>query len=427
MHAEPLHIDLQQAIDAGPFAPEKRVTTLCWLCVVFGVIALVGGLVTEYPDAYVWGTYYTSFLFWMGLSVGSVMTTVIVQIVRATWVVPVRRIAEANIAFLPWAFVLFLITYLGKEHLFPWAVTPMPGREWWMQPGFVYMRFGLLFLLFFYLLYQYTKNSLRSDVGVAQEKAANSDSWKGGIYANLTESWRGEKEEVPALQRRMSIMAPAVVVAYVVVWTLFATEMLAGMNTIWFSNMFGGFEFLGNIYMGWAATGVIAIHLAAKNEVFSKILRRRQLWDLGMLCFGFCMLWGYTFFSQYLPQWYGNMPEETQWLILRTKEFPWKPFSYLTLATAFIIPFILLLSEDVKKNPKTFMGVAGVIFTGLWLEKYVLIMPELSPSLVPFSIVDVGIFLGMMGIYGLSIQGFLRRFPIITVSHPQAKNDTTSW
>lgn len=425
MHTEPLHINFQEVVATGPFAKEKRITTLCWLCVLFGTITFFGALFSPYPNELVWGSYYTSFLFWMGLAVGAVMTTVIVQIVRATWVVPVRRIAEAHIAFLPWAFFLFLGTYAGKEYLFPWAREPMPGREYWMEPNFVYARFTVLFLLFFYLLYRYTRNSLRSDIGSLREETG--EKWQGGLYARLVSGWNGSSEEIISAQKTMSFMAPIVVVCYALVWTLFATEMLGGMDTIWFSNMLGGFEFLGNIYMGWAVIGVIGIYLAKNNEIYAKIIGRRQLWDLGMLCFGFCMLWGYTFFSQFLPQWYGNLPEETQWLIVRTRDFPWKPLGYLTFSCAFVIPFVTLLSQDTKKNPTTFTMIAGVIFTGLWLEKYMFVMPQLSPDSIPFGLVDVGIFVGMLGIYGLSVQGFLTRFPIITVSHPQARNDVKSW
>jgi hypothetical protein len=139
------------------------------------------------------------------------------------------------------------------------------------------------------------------------------------------------------------------------------------------------------------------------------------------------MLWGYTFFSQFLPQWYGNMPEETQWLILRTRELPWKALGYTTFGCAFVVPFILLLSRDIKKNPATFSIVAMVIFAGVWLTKYMVVMPQVSPEAIPFSFVDIGVFLGFFGIYILSIQSFLAKFPFMTFSHPQAKGDVKSW
>src|SRR5690606_34019969 len=115
---------------------------------LIGVASFIIG-VLKFDPAYVWGVYYTNLIFWMGLSLGGVIIACIIQIVRAKWAPPIRRIAEANIAFLPWAFFLFLGSFAGKEVLFPWGRAPMPGREWWMEPHFVYARFIVLFLLLF--------------------------------------------------------------------------------------------------------------------------------------------------------------------------------------------------------------------------------------------------------------------------------------
>ncbi|MCI5064738.1 hypothetical protein MRY87_03320 [bacterium] len=427
MHIEVPDIDLRAALDAPPMDPGKGVRTVGILGVLVGVTVFFTAFFSDYPNKLLWGTYFASLLFWMGLSVGAVMTTAIFQIVRALWAVPIRRIGEAHISFLPWAFMLWAATYFGKEELYPWATAPMPGREEWMEPNFVYIRFAVLFLGFFLFLRYFVRLSLRSDVGLARLHAANKELWKGGVYKGLTENWKGEEEEVIGAQRKMSILAPVLVVCYAVVWTLFATELVAGMDTVWFSNMFGGFEFLANIYTAWAMTAVISFYLATRHTQFGKNLKNRQKWDLGMLTFGFCMLWGYTFFSQFLPQWYGNMPEETQWLILRTREFPWKSLGYVTLATAFVIPFILLISRDVKKNPVTFSIVACIIFIGVWLTKYMVIMPQLSPGEIPFGFVDIGIFIGFFGIYLLAVGNFLKTFPFMTFSHPQANGDVKSW
>ncbi len=427
MHQEVPSVDIEAVVDAEPVRFGAAVRTTAWAAVLIGVIVFFAALFGGYPVEQLWGAYYVNLLFWMGLSVGALMTTAIFQIVRAVWCVPIRRIAEANVAFLPWAYLLFLATYFGKEYLFPWGRGPMPGREWWMQPDFAYARFAVLFLGFFYLLYRYTRLSVRSDFGYLREKPEQRGKWTGFLASNFTKNWSGSEEEVPKLQRKMTYGAPVVVLAYVMVWTLFATEMVGGMDTIWYSNMLGGFQFLGNIYMGWAAIAVTCILISRRHEQFDRHFRRRQMWDLGMLTFGFCMLWGYTFFSQFLPQWYGSLPEETQWLILRTRELPWMFWSYLTLSLAFFFPFIVLLSDEVKKNSITLSIACCVVFAGVWLEKFVLVMPQISPESVPFGIVPIGIFIGMLGIYVLSIQGFLAKVPFMTVSHPQVRGDVKSW
>jgi Ni/Fe-hydrogenase subunit HybB-like protein len=426
MHIEPLNLDVKEAIEGGPLEPSPFLVRLLIMFLAIGVFGFFAAYFTEFPKDQLWGIYYQNVIFWMGLAAGGVMTTVIMQIVRARWSPPVRRIAEANVAFLPYAWVLFLCTYFGRHELFPWANAPMPGREIWMRPECVYLRFAILFGGFFFLLHRYVRTSLRGDIGFARDQAPTQEKWKGWTYASITKGWKGAEREILPLQRKLSCWGPVVVLCYAIVYTLFATEMIVGMDTIWFSNMFGGFQFLGNIYIGWSFTALVAIYLAKNYSAYNKVITTRQTWDLGMLMLGFSMLWGYTFFAQFLPQWYSNMPEETQWLILRTREFPWKNIGWLTFTLCFIMPFILLLSEDVKRAPKALCTVAIIAMAGVWFEKYIVIMPQLSPGAVPFGFVDITILLGFIGVYGLAFLSFLKKFPFIPVSHPLT-HDSIEW
>ena len=89
MHIEVPNIDIEAAIQAPPVAPSRTTRTLGLICIVIGVSVFFWALFSDYPDKLLWGTYFVSLLFWMGLSVGAVMTTAIFQIVRALWAVPI--------------------------------------------------------------------------------------------------------------------------------------------------------------------------------------------------------------------------------------------------------------------------------------------------------------------------------------------------
>ena len=372
-----------------------------------------------------WTVFFINCVYWLGLSLGGVMLSVIFQIVRATWSAPIRRIAEANVSFLPYAYGAVLCTYFGKEYLFPWARGPMPGREYWMQPNLVYIRIAVLLGILILLMTRFVRMSLRGDVGLARENGTQTR-WSGFKYESLLSGWKGSKEEVPALQNKMSWNGPLIAAVYAVGVSIFSFEMVMGMSTEWTSNMFGGFEFLGNIYMGFAVTTLWTIYFASNSFAYNKCLSKQQLWDLGKLIFGFCMLWGYTFISQYLPQWYGNIPEETHWMILRSKSMPWKPLGWLTFSMCFVCPFILLVSEDLKKTPKALASVCFLILCGVWMERYMIITPEVYPTSIPFNITEIGVTLGFLGGYFLCITNFMSKFPYVPVSHPQSRG-ITKW
>ena len=421
MHADPLHINLDEVSKSEPIPTRSGINNLLWLAITVGSCVFFAYLFID--PKHVWNSYFITSLFWLGLSLGGVMTTVIFQIVRATWCAPIRRVAESNVAFLPYAYLGFMGTYFGRHYLYNWANAPMPGREFWMQPDFVYERFGLMLGLLVFLMTRFVKMSLRSDIGFLKETSTNKSFWQGHPYDNLVTNWQGSKTEINALQNKMSFNGPVIVLAYVVIVSLMAFELVMGQDNVWYSNMMGGFMFLGNIYMAWAMTILLTIYYMSVSPVFKRQMGTQQLWDLGKLTFGFSMLWGYTMLSQYLPQWYGNMPEETQWLILRTKEMPWKPIAFLTLGTCFIFPFITLISEDIKKTPRALVVIASVVLVGLWLEKFILVSPQRYPTELPFGILDIALFVTFGAAYFMAVTGFMSKYPLLTVSHPQAKGE----
>lgn len=416
-HVDVVPVNIDKVIEAGPIEVSGSTKTKLWIMIMIGVIVFSAGLL--FGDAgETWGAFYVNAVWFQGLALGGVMTTVIMQIVRAKWGAPVRRLAEANVAYLPVAFVVFLTTYFGREYLFYWGRHPMPGREFWMSPGFVYLRFSVLFFVLFYVMTRFVFMSLRGDVGLAHDRAKDKSKWERPIHRYLLGGWKGAEREVIPLQRKMSVNAPVVAMCYIVVVSLFAFEMIMGMNPIWFSNLFGAFIFVSQIYIGWAGLALMTMYFAKKNKAFGEQIHTQQYWDMGKLNFGFCMLWGYMFWSQFLTQWYGNLPEETQWLILRTREFPWKGLAWIAFPMAFVIPFVTLLSRDLKKTPKTYAVVCLTLMTGVWLDRYLIIMPEVSPHHIPFGITEIGIFVGFLGAYLLCIRTFLSKYPFLQVSHP---------
>ncbi|HMO01907.1 MAG TPA: hypothetical protein PKD37_01695 [Oligoflexia bacterium] len=417
MHIDPSKIKYEEIIKKLPLPFTAGGKALPIVLVLVGCLSAFYGLSFGNPQHF-WASYYTNVIFWMGLAVGGVIISCIFQIVRAEWSPPVRRITEATSAFLPAIFFLWALSFFGKEYLFPWATSASPGKEWWMKPLFVYGRFFLILGGLFYLMSRFVRLSLRGDLGLLREESPEKIFWNSSRYDRLVKNWRGAQVEIPLLQKKLSWNAPLIIALFAFLYSLFAFEMIMSLDPVWYSNMFGGFICVSGIYLAWAVTSITCSNLSRDFKDYDGVIGRQQFWDLGKLTFGFGILWAYLFFSQFLPQWYGNLPEETQWMILRTREWPWKGLGWATLASCFIIPFIVLLSRDVKKNRVTLKLICVLIVVGLWLAKYVIVMPHFFAEEIPFGVVEVGLFLGFLGVYSYCVRSFLSRYPYVPLSHP---------
>lgn len=425
MHSDPVRIDIPAIVKSDRIVPESSLKTISWTLLFVGICAWSLGFIW-YEKKVLWGIYYANTIFFLGLAFGGSMLPVIFQIVRAKWASPVRRLYECHAGFLLFGFLLLIGSYFGKDYLFPWATGPMPGREWWMQPNFAYARHLICLLALIGYILWFVRQSIRADIGFISEDPQAKSKWADWEYLSFIKGWKGSNIEIPEIQRRMSFHAPIIVFLYAVFMSLFAFEMIMGMDTMWFSNLFGAHIFISSIYIGWCGTGILVNYLRKKYPLLGAQIGSQQYWDMGKLTFAFCMLWGYFTFAQFLVQWYGNLPEETQWLILRTREYPWKSLAWLVFGACFVIPFITLMSEDVKKVPWLYGSVAIVPFLGLFMERYLLVMPQLSPTAIPFHggliVITVLTFLGFLGGYLICYFGFLSKYPYMTVSSPLAKN-----
>jgi len=186
----------------------------------------------------------------------------------------------------------------------------------------------------------------------------------------------------------------------------------------WYSTLFGGYFLVGSFYSGIAAIYLLAL-LVGRSEPLREHVGPRHFHDLGKLLFAFSLFTGYLFYVQFLTIWYGNLPAETRYVILRVKTTYWEPLAWTVLFTMFVIPFLVLLSRRVKLQRTPMILLSLLIMAGMWLEKLILVAPSLWKGKdFPLGVTEVMITAGFFGVMGLCLTVFLRRVSIVPISDP---------
>ena len=85
------------------------------------------------PDR-VWSAYQFNLFDWLGLAMGSVVVAASQKLAKGHWSGVIIRLAEAAVAFLPVAVVLFFVSFIGREYIYPWVTTPRTDLGWWLTP-----------------------------------------------------------------------------------------------------------------------------------------------------------------------------------------------------------------------------------------------------------------------------------------------------
>ncbi len=138
---------------------------------------------------------------------------------------------------------------------------------------------------------------------------------------------------------------------------------------------------------------------------------------MGKILQGFSLFWVYLMFSQFLPIWYANMPEETGFVIKRVMDEPFKSFAWAVLTCCFIFPFVSLLPRTHKIFTPIIVFIATVSVSGLWMDKFILIIPSLADGIM-FSMNHILITLGFLSAFVATFLVFANKFPIIPFGDP---------
>ncbi len=372
------------------------------ILVLVGLAAFLYGAYGAYRLR-AWQIFTVNYVFWAGLAFGGVLFSAVLNLSKAVWGRPIKRMAEAFSAYLPVSFLLFWVLWPGKEYIFPWIEKPVPEKQAFLNAPFMFAREGIclfsLTLLSLLLVYF----SVKAD----REWLRN-----GRPPVSMEYPWSG-------LFRSQWRFSPVLPAAYAFILSLFAIDLIMSLSSEWYSTLFPGYYFIAAFYSAIAALYLFVL-LANNRLGLKKYLFPRQFHDLGKLTFGFAIFTGYLFYAQLLVIWYGNLPEETRFVILRTKLDPWKPWAWIVLFMVFVIPFLTLLSKRIKIKRIPMIVITIMILVGLWMERFLLVVPSTwsgRPG-IPFGLLEVLISAGFFGLVWLCMTLFLSRVPIVPVSDP---------
>jgi len=353
-----------------------------------------------------WKAYLINFLIWSAIAQGGLLFSTLMHTVKAKWSGSLSGLSEAFAGFFPVSLILFLLLFLGGAHVFPWSHGhDLHGKEVWLNIPFLFTRDFIALFILYGLGFGYIYYSL-------QFKKVDTANGKGTIRSLFRILQGGRQPEPEVIRKRMDLLAILYMLAFTLVLSLIGYDLVMALDPHWISTLFGAYTFVKAIYVGLGGLIIFAavMHLNPKNDF---TLPSSQFHDIGKLFFAFCLVWADFFYVQLVVIWYGNIPEETAYVIERVMMVPWKYLAWFVFAVSFVIPFFILLNKKVKTMPAFMMVLAACMITGIWLEHLLLVGPALSHSThtLPLGIKDFMISLGFLGLMLLALNAFLRQFP----------------
>jgi hypothetical protein len=381
---------------------------------ILGLILFVQSLAGGAADR-AWQLFHVNWLYFNGLATGSVAFAAVQKVTNAKWSGLIIRFAEAAVAFLPVSLIgLVLIFTVGYHSIYGPMEAALPGLQHakavWLSHDFMFARLGLGLLALVIVGWKLVKADMVPDMYATRSVVSGG---RRALFERWSQGYEPSSSGAFEHESRIRRLAPLYVVMYAYVLTLVAFDGIMALQPHWFSNLLGGFIFMGAFLGAHMLLALLMIYGSAHLGI-SDLVSPKQRHDLGKLCFGFTVFWTYLMWAQFLVIWYGNMPEETGFVFARLWGH-WLPVAKAVGIGMFIIPFFGLLGVAPKKSRITLGFFASVSLTALWLERYLLVMPSVTVLPGPtFGLPELGPTLAFAGLFLFSYGLFGRSFPMLS-------------
>lgn len=393
------------------FVVPARLRTTSLALIGIGILVLVLGGITllgsddHYAQTRFWIVLLHNSVFFALITVASIFILAASSLAQGGWIVAYRRIPEAiganvwlfgGIAAIVLLAICFGVNIGGHNPIFHWTHPEgdkiLEGKSAFLNPG-MFAGFTIVTVA----LWSYFGFKFRS-LSLAQDKAPRNSTkiyWKTVTLSGI----------------------------FLLVYAL--TQMsttpwmwLMSIDAHWYSTMFSWYTFASAFVSGMSLILLWVVYL--KNQGSLELVNKEHLHDLGKLQFAFSIFWTYVWFAQYMLIWYGNIPEETVYFKIR-QQGPYGVIWYATFIINFIMPILVLMTRNSKRNYFTVCFMGMMIIFGHWLDFYIITMPGPLKEHWHLGWYEMGVFAGFAGLLMFSVSRTLASANLVPSNHPLLK------
>ncbi len=346
-------------------------------------------------------------IYFAGLGIIGLFFLAIQYAAQAGWSAPVKRIALAIGHWIPISGMLMLVLwFVVKADVFHWThhdlyvegagfdaiINGKSGYFFWPLdaggfPLFYILRMVIFFALWYLFFVWIKREMLAEDID-------------GG-----TAHWTKARS-----------LSAVFLVIFAVSSSIAAWDWVMSIDTHWYSTMTGWYVFASWFVSGLAAITLVVIFL--KEQGYLKVVNANHLHNLGLFVFAFSIFWAYIWFSQFLLIYYANIPEETVYFVNQMNNSPYSWIFYASIIMNFVLPFLLLMTRDSKRQMSMLKVVCTIVVVGHWLDFFNMITPGVMQKNGGLGFLEIGLAMVFLAAFLFVTLNALSKVPLIAKNHP---------
>jgi len=398
------------------FALTFSIVMVLFLAVAYLVVKGVGIWGINIPIG--WGFAIVNFVWWIGIGHAGTLISAILYLLNQKWRTSINRFAEAMTLFAVACAGLFPLIHTGRPwmayYMFPYPSTMgiwPQFRSPLIWDVFAVSTYGTVSLMFWFV-------GLLPDLATLRDRAKTK--WQQMIFGALSMGWRGSARHWHRYQSAYLLLAGLATPLVLSVHTVVSFDFAVGIVPGWHTTIFPPYFVAGAIYSGFAMVLTLAIPMRAAYNM-QDFITMRHLEQMAKVMLATGLIVAYGYFVEFFMAFYSGNKFDV-FLANQRLHGPYAPFYYALILCNILTPQLLWFKK-VRRNIPLLFVISLIINTGMWLERFVIVVISLTRDFMPSAwgrysatVWDYATFVGTLGLFTMLIFLFVRGLPAIAIS-----------
>lgn len=365
-----------------------------------------------------WAFDITNFVWWIGIGHAGTLISAILLLFRQRWRTGVNRAAEAMTIFAVMCAGIFPLMHTGRPWLdifmFPYPNTRGPLWVNFNSP-LLWDVFAISTYFIISLLFWYT--------GLVPDLASVRDRAKGlrkKIYGFFSMGWTGAAKHWQRHEYLSLVLAgiatPLVLSVHTIVSFDFATSVIPG----WHTTIFPPYFVAGAIFSGFAMVQTLMV-MTRKTLNLQEYITLNHIESMNKVILLTGTMVGSAYLIELFVAWYsGYIYEQFAFYNRVLGPYYW---AYFAMMACNLLSPQVFWSKKIRRSVWWTFFMSIFVNIGMWFERFVIIATTLAKDFLPSSWsyywpswVEIGMYLGTIGLFFTAYLIFARVAPVVAIA-----------
>jgi len=330
-----------------------------------------------------WAWDITNFVWWVGIGHAGTLISAVLLLFRQKWRMAINRSAEAMTIFAVFMAGLFPLIHMGRLWVGYW-VLPLPN-----QFGSLWVNFNSPLLWDVFAISTYLSVSLVF--------------WYIGLIPDFATI--RDRAKKPVSKKMYSIVSFD-----------FATSIVPG----WHTTIFPPYFVAGAVFSGFAMVQTLLL-VMRKAMGLEAYIHTKHVEYMNIVIMVTGSIVGTAYITELFISWYSGVEYEAYAFLNRATGPYW--WAYWSMMTCNVISPQLMWIRKLRRSLLFTFFISIVVNIGMWFERYVIIVTSIHRDYLPSawsmhypSHIDIGVYIGTIGIFFVFFLLFARYFPVLALN-----------